>query len=192
MRIRFSLLVASLAALWLLPALGRADEKTPALELVLTCDEKEYAEGVHPKFTAKLKNVSKEDVYVIASLDGSDDGRRFPRYLATATVNDEKVGLNQSGRCGNKNAIKDADVKKLAPGESIEPIGGGTFGQHELASTFKFDKPGIYAVTLTYDTDEKDDAKFDGDLGKNEHKMLAKVLRTKVVSQTLHFTVTKK
>lgn len=123
---------------------------------------------------------------MIHALDGSLDGMRYPRYVVSARLNDEPLARNEKYlRCGNTNSLEAGDYELLQPGESTHPLGDFYY----LLGGLQVDKPGQYAVTLTYDTEAPNDTRFRGDLGKNDESLLKKVLRTKAVSNTVTFTI---
>jgi hypothetical protein len=182
----------SLLALVLLLALAGtsvSDEKKPTLEVTLSLPKKELAKGEKVTFSARLKNVSEKPVGVIGCLDGSDFGRRSPKYLASATRDGKPHELPKpEGFCGFKNPLKAKEVRVLGAGEELDPFGTPFFSHYQLHEV-AFDEPGKYELVLTYDADTAEDAWFLQDGDEDGARRLREVARIRVSSAPLVFTV---
>lgn len=114
------------------------------------------------KFRVRIKNVSDHDVTVVGCLDGSSSDKRYPHFNRSVTPSEpmaERMG------CGNCNSLRDSDLKVLKPGESFDPFGPGTFGEH-LAKWTPL-KAGTYTVKFTCDYAAKDLSEWNGPIERS-------------------------
>ncbi len=146
-------------------ALLGALEAIPPLELKLSVDRPvKVGEQVAP--TAKLVNASDREVLVVAALDASDVGWRYPKMTVTITDPDGKsFAPPVGGRCGNTNALQETDFKPLSPGSEFEPLGKGSFGHHPL-SVWRPDRPGTWKLKLVVDYSAGDVDEWNGKWGR--------------------------
>lgn len=119
--------------------------------------EGEAQAGKEMTFRVRIKNVSDHDVTVVGCLDGSSSDKRYPHFNRSVTPSESMVsGMG----CGNCNSLRDSDLKVLKPGESFDPFGPGTFGEH-LAKWTPL-KAGTYTVRFTCDYAAKDLSEWNG------------------------------
>ena len=81
---------------------------------MLTSDKEVYKVGELPKLTVKIYNDSKEDIYLIGSLDGSDVKWRFP--YCYYSIDRPKSVQTKLQRCGNMNTLRLHDFKLIHAG----------------------------------------------------------------------------
>ncbi|MEZ0227590.1 MAG: hypothetical protein ACAI25_03140, partial [Planctomycetota bacterium] len=172
----------------------------PVLTLTLSCDKQVYVLGrdLRPKFSALISGGT-DRVVVVGCLDGSDQSRRYPYYRVTAaTVGPVNSALGPSSpisripyrACGNMNPLRAEDFKEIGFSGSFDPFGEGFFKNCDLEEYLIFDKTGLYEIVLTYDTDTTDDTLFQGNnTPPSQTDKVARVLRTKLVSNRLNFVI---
>jgi len=97
----------------------------------------------------RIHNVSSQTVQVLPSLDKSDIGSRYPKYLMEIVDDSGERQDLKLQRCGSTNALSAVDFIELRPGEDLDPFGIGTF-RHYLFG-WKPTRPGTYHVRLVYD-----------------------------------------
>lgn len=138
---------------------------TTELRCVLTADKKVYKIGELPKLTVKIYNDSKENIYLIGSLDGSDVKWRYP--YCYYSIDRPKSVETKLQRCGNINSLRLQDFKLIQaeqefnPYESIDDY--GFFTDYTTTNTETFKNPGVYKIKFHYSTKSQDINQFMGD-----------------------------
>jgi hypothetical protein len=139
---------------------------TPAkLSCALASDRTVYKVGELPKFTVNIFNNSKDEIYLIGSLDGSAVKWRFP--YCYYTIDRPKPDTTRLQRCGNMNTLRVADFKlvkaeqKFNPYESID--GHGFFTDYTTTNHETFKNPGVYKIKFHYSTNSQNISDFTGD-----------------------------
>lgn len=135
------------------------------LSCVLTSDKAVYKVGELPKLTVEISNNSKDDIYLIGALDGSDIKWRFP--YCYYTIDKPKPDTPRLQRCGNMNTLRIADFKLIKAGQRFNPYESiddyGFFSDYTTANKETFKNPGTYKVKFHYSTNSLDINKFMGD-----------------------------
>ena len=135
------------------------------LKCILTSDKSVYKVGELPKFKVDILNNSKEDIYLIGSLDGSDVKWRFP--YCYYSIDRPKPDTTRLARCGNMNTLRVADFKLVKAGEKFDPYesidGYGFFGDYTTLNEATFKTPGIYKLKFHYSTNSQNISDFMGD-----------------------------
>src|SRR5688572_16026226 len=85
----------------------------------LTSDNSTYKVGELPKFTVQIRNNSKDDIYLIGSLDGSDVKWRFP--YSYYSIKRPQAATDKFARCGNMNSLSEADFRLVKAGAKFNP-----------------------------------------------------------------------
>src|SRR5690349_15646597 len=89
------------------PDIKKADEpavRPPPHSLALSVVlEGEARVGQNTFFKVRIRNISNREVDVVPSLDGSDVGWRFPRFIARLWGPDGNPIIVKVARCGNCN-----------------------------------------------------------------------------------------
>ena len=135
------------------------------LKCVLTADKKVYKTGELPRFTVKIINDSKQDIYLPGSLDGSDLKWRFPHcyYTITGPGPDNSKML----RCGNMNPLRANDFRSVKAGQAFDPYertdNYGFFPDHKTTIPETFQIPGEYRIFFNYSTNAQSISQFRGD-----------------------------
>lgn len=100
-----------------------------------------------------LKNQGNRAFHVIAALDASDVGWRYPKITVEIEHADgTPVEMDPGARCGLINPLESADLRPLGPGESLDPFGPGSFGHYAMNWTPT--QRGDYRVRMVYDLGE--------------------------------------
>jgi hypothetical protein len=164
------------------------------LSCTVSCDDLTCNLGEVPAIQVRITNDGGEEVYLVGSLDGSDCRMRFPHCYFEITGPDGNPAERQIGRCGNTNPLREQDFVKVLPGGSFDPYQRfddyGFFGCSQL-SPETFREPGDYRVRFVYSTAEPQARPWlgDGREAPGLTRLLAKVPRTTVTSNTLTVTV---
>jgi len=132
------------------------------LSCVLTSDKHVYKVGELPKFAVEISNSSKDDIYLIGSLDGSDVEWRFPHCYYS--IERPKPDTTRLARCRTLNPLRVADFKlvkaggKFNPYESIDAY--SFFGDYTTLNKETFKNPGIYKLKFHYSTNSPNISDF--------------------------------
>ena len=160
----------------------------------ITSSNKTYKLGEVPQIEVFIKNNTKKDIYLIGSLDASEEKWRGPHCYfiieSPAPINKEPIG-----RCGNMNSIKPEDFILVKSGGVFNPYQKGFFGSYQISSKENFKIPGTYRITFYYSTkSEKLEEYFgdDYDIDKDKIRSLfSKVPHVELKSNTLSITIKK-
>ena len=124
-------------------------------ECTLTTEQEEYLVGEVPKLTVAIINKSAKDVYLIGSLDASEEKWRSP--FCYFTMEKPVVdSLPTLPRCGNMNPLRKEDFVLVESGESFNPFvaidGHGFFSSDKVSNPWNFRNAGRYKITFHYST----------------------------------------
>lgn len=137
---------------------------TGGLQCVLKSDKSVYKAGELPKITVEILNTGKKDIYLIGSLDGSADKRRFP--YCYFTIEKPQPEVNVFGGCGNLNTLQIADFRLIKSGEKFDPYESGGnyqfFKDGIILNSFTFRHPGNYKIRFHYSTGSQNISDFMG------------------------------
>jgi len=135
------------------------------IKCILTSDKDVYKIGEIPKLTVKIYNETKNDIYLIGSLDGSDVNWRFPHCYYS--INRPKPNKTEFQRCGNMNILRIEDFKVVKAGQVFNPYenidNSGFFMDYNTTNKETFENPGIYKIRFHYSTNSQDINDFLGD-----------------------------
>ena len=125
----------------------------PKVDCVLSADRATYHINQTAHLSVRIINKSAHDVYLLGSLDGSEEGRRFPKWrVEVLDAAGKPVNMKRGGAwCGNMNTLRPDDFVLVPRGGSFNPFGQGFFG----ADGFEFlhvQRPGRYRVRFVYST----------------------------------------
>ncbi len=101
---------------------------------------------------ARIKNTSAHEVFVVRSVEGSDLGRRYPRYEISLKGPEGKEVLRpgrDSLRASGARLERD-DFVRLKPGDELDPFGEGSAG-HGGLKAWRPERPGTYRLKLLGD-----------------------------------------
>jgi hypothetical protein len=145
---------------------SRQHSPTPTeFRCLLTCDKEVYKVGELPRLTVRIYNNTKDDVYFIGSLDGSDVKWRFP--YCYYTIDRPKAGKEKLQRCRNMNTLRVEDFKLVRSGQSFDPYESidnyGFFTDYTTANKEMFKHVGVYKIKFHYSTNSIDINQFIGD-----------------------------
>ncbi len=135
------------------------------LSCLLKSDKTVYKVGELPKFTVEISNNSKDDIYLIGSLDGSDVKWRFP--YCYYSIDKPRPVITQLVRCGNMNTLRVADFKLVKVGQKFNPYESvddyGFFTDNTTTDIKTFKNPGVYKIKFHYSTNAQNISDFIGD-----------------------------
>jgi hypothetical protein len=152
--------------------------------------------GKVPKITVTITNRSKAHIYLVGSLDASDRKWRYPHCYFKVTGPDGKSAVQECGRCGNMNNLREKDFVKVPPGKAFEPYQKmdeqGFFSSIQLDET-TFRKAGDYRIRFFYSTKNHAIAKWMGD-AKDEKivGMFKRVPKVEIRSNEIKVTIVKR
>ena len=110
--------------------------------------------GDTPAFRFRILNRSGRALLLVRSLDGSAEGRRYPRVDVSIRGPAGAVRPPGYAVCGNMNSLTDEDFFEVAPGAAFDPLERGF--RPLVLSRGVFPVPGRYQVTFSYSTNERD------------------------------------
>jgi hypothetical protein len=155
-----------IAILFLLTAMITAEQPVPkpALSTTIASDKKVYKIGEIPKIEVRIINNSKDEVYLVGSLDGSDVQWRMPYCYFTIDkpIPDPIVNM----RCGNTNSLRLEDFVRIKPTGQFDPYqlldNAGFFSDYTISQKETFRNTGTYKIRFHYSTNSTDIEKFKG------------------------------
>lgn len=121
----------------------------------LTASRTVYELGELPDLTVEISNFSNSEVYLIGSLDASEERWRMP--YCYYTIEKPKIdSVPPTGRCGNMNTLRPKDFVLVRPNETFNPYkdidGFGFFDSYEINRPENFRNKGIYKIQFHYST----------------------------------------
>ena len=155
-----------------------------------------YSIGETPEIAVAVKNNSVRDVYLIGSLDASEEQWRSP-YCYFKIDKPKSDSLPIIGRCGNINPLMKEDFKLVKSGEEFNPYKSvddyGFFGSNEIGRKENFQTPGKYKITFHYSTKSTklDDYLGDGDENKELRELFDKMPNVQLRSNTIEIEIKK-
>jgi hypothetical protein len=147
---------------------NRQEKGILVLSCTLTSDKKNYKVGELPKFNAIIKNISKQDIYLIGALDGSDGMLRYP--YCYFVVSKPKENKRFFGRCGNTNPLRIEDFVLVKAGQSFSPYGERFFSDIQVTNNYTFQDKGIYKIKFYYTTKSTSIKDYQGDEDQRQTK----------------------
>ncbi|WP_328492323.1 hypothetical protein OHS59_05845 [Streptomyces sp. NBC_00414] len=146
----------------------------------------------------EIRNTGDRDLWIAGVLDGSENGLRLPRYLPTVTRAEASGGGDEDGAVVASPApaedplvgpLRPTDLRRLAPGESWDPVSGAGCLPLMTFAHFAPRRPGRYRYALTLDTEAARPEEWLGGFGvpvgaarEELLALVARVPRTKVVA----------
>lgn len=145
---------------------GFSKDRSKAIVTGLTCtlksDKTVFKIGELPKLTVEILNSTGKDIYLIGSLDHSDQARRMP--YCYFTIQKPKPDTVQFGRCGFMNPLRIEDFVLVKNGEGFNPYQSidqyGFFTDNHITRTETFKNSGIYKLRFHYSTKSDEISKF--------------------------------
>ena len=118
------------------------------IKCILTSDKNIYKIGEIPKLTVKIYNETKNDIYLIGSLYGSDVNWRFPHCYYS--IHKPKPNKTEFQRCGNMNILRIEDFKVVKAGQVFNPYekidNSGFSMDYTTTNKETFENPGVYKI----------------------------------------------
>ena len=124
-------------------------------ECILTVNKIVLRAGEMPEFKVEIKNLSSKEVYLIGSLEGSEQKFRLPYCYFTIEKPFEDP-VRRVARCGNLLFLRVEDFKLVKPNEIFDPYSKideyGYYRSSEINLKENFRKPGKYKIQFHYST----------------------------------------
>jgi hypothetical protein len=116
--------------------------------------------GTAPRIAVSLINRFDSDIYLVGSLDGSEDQLRYPFcHFEVPDPTGKRVGAPYYGRCGYMNRLREKDFVQVPPGGKFDPYQNiddhGFFRSTQLWPP-TFNSTGTYRVRFVYSTRDGD------------------------------------
>lgn len=125
-----------------------------AFELVVTADRATYEVGEVPNITFRITNKTAKEVVLVGYLDGSRDGRRFPKFLFEILDAAGKPITIDRTICKFMNDLNATDFVVVPAGDAFEPLGKG-FSRLSGFHPFQITTPGDYTLRFSYSTSDR-------------------------------------
>jgi hypothetical protein len=158
--------------------ISKSDSNTD-FECRLIVNKTVFKVGEMPEFKVEIKNLTSNDVYLIGSLDASEEKWRMPHSYFTIEK-PFKESNSLIGRCGNMNTLRPEDFKLVKPNEVFDPYTNiddyGYFSSFKISNPENFSKPGKYKIQFHYSTKSNDIKDFMGDDYQTDKKKLKDLL----------------
>ena len=124
----------------------------------ITSLAQEYRVGAAPQLSVKLINRGPEAIYLVGSLDGSEELMRYPHVVITASGPGGAIDFKVPRMCDMTNPLRPQDFVRLERGESFDPYmrvdASGFFASYFLYA-YRFDAAGEYTLVFHYSTKSK-------------------------------------
>lgn len=158
----------------------------------ISTSKKVYKIGETPELKVSIANNSKKDVYLIGSLDGSEEKRRNPHcYFTIEKPKNDLLPIVRD--CGNMNLLRKEDFKLIKAGESFNPYesidGYGFFSSYEMDREENFQIPGKYKITFHYSTASTKISDYFGGEAKDLKELFSKVPHIDLKSNTIEIEI---
>lgn len=166
------------------------------LDCVISSVSKIYRVGQVPDIEVKIMNMSKEEIYLIGSLDGSDVKRRMP--YCYFTVQKPKPDTILFSRCGTVNPLRIVECRLVKPNEIFNPYekidDGGFWHDYAVTNKETFRNPGLYKIQFHYETNPENITRFMGSWDKNPDstqlkKLIGRVPKIELASNVLEIRI---
>jgi hypothetical protein len=96
---------------------------------------------------AELRNEGAGELWVVGVVDGSETATRYPHWLPSVLVGDRVVAAPPQAEDPLVGPLREADFRRLAPGEGFDPGRLATF------AVFAPAEPGAYVYSLALSTE---------------------------------------
>ena len=123
----------------------------PPISCVLSSEQVAYKVGEYPKLKVEIRNDSRQALYLVKRLEGSERGR-YPRCYYEITKPAGAPDPRVFPICGNMADIGITDFVRLDPGEQFSPYHEAAHGSANLWD--QFNAPGEYRIRFRYSTFE--------------------------------------
>jgi len=134
-----------------------------------------------------LRNPGRRPVIHAGSLEGSSHGRSPACWLSIRDAEGREEKPQPPSRCGNQNSLESGDFRRLGAGETE------TQGLVSDIGWWKPSHPGVYTVTMTYDTSSPYIEAWTGrdgfSLGPRARELLSVVPKGRFTSNVVTVTI---
>ena len=96
---------------------------------------------------AELRNEGAGELWVVGVLDGSETGTRYPHWRPSVMLGERVVAAPPAAEDPLVGPLREADFRRLAPGEALDPGRLATFALFAPA------EPGSYTYALELSTE---------------------------------------
>ena len=130
------------------------ERNVPAgLSLEISLPRHIFMEGEPILLSGRFVNDGVSAVVLLRLVDGSDSGRRAPRYHLQLLDHDRRIVTPRlfGAMCGTFNPLYAGDVFELAPGETGDPFAATDHWRSGSMLVTPWLRPGKYSVTITYE-----------------------------------------
>jgi hypothetical protein len=142
-------------------------------EVVLHGPQKPIAAGQKAPIRIEVRNSTDADVWIVGVVDGSEDGVRCPHYRPAVLLGDDVVAEPPPPEDPLVGPLRQADFRRLSPGESFDPTNpheGAAYHPLATFATFRAIRPGVYRFTLTISSDCPDPEQWLGAFGQDAER----------------------
>lgn len=165
------------------------------LMLTLIVTDSSVQVGQPIPISIELRNVSDRPVWVTYVLDGSEEGVRYPHFLAEVTRDGSTVAEPPPAEDPLFSPLRLEDFHLLQPGETFDPIRPpGVAGHVPLFTFLNFrpDAPGTYELSVAYSTESPSPEDWLGGFGQDADRdsVLSRIADIPRVTLTASATVT--
>ena len=166
------------------------------LNCIISSPNKTYKPGEVPAIDVKIINMSKEEIYLIGSLDGSDTKGRMP--YCYFTIEKPKPDTILFLRCGFANPLRIEECRLVKPNEAFNPYGKidskGFWPDYTITNKETFRNPGLYKIQFHYEANPENITRFMGSWDKNPDsaqlkKLIERVPKINLASNVLEIIV---
>lgn len=148
-------------------------------ECKLIVNKKVFKVGELPEFKVEIKNLTSKEIYLIGSLDASEEKWRLPHCYFTIDKPFKDSTLIE--RCGNMNTLRLKDFRLVKPNGIFDPYENledyGFFSSFAISHPKNFGKTGVYKIQFHYSTKSNDINDFIGDGFGDDKKELTELFK---------------
>jgi len=121
----------------------------------------------------EIRNESGRAIWMVGVVDGSEEGVRFPRYIASVKFGGRVVAAPPPPEDPLVGPLRTADFRRLAPGESFDPTRpsqGSAFLPISTFANFVPSKEGAYRYELELSTNSDSLEKWLGRFNQEDER----------------------
>jgi hypothetical protein len=158
-----------------MPGTGANDDggHEAAVVLVLRVPTGSQPVGEPVRVGVEIQNTGVTDLWVVGVLDGSEEGTRYPHYRPSVAQEGAVVAAPPPPEDPLVGPLREADFRRLGPGEAFDPTrseGGSQYLPLSTFGSFRPMEPAVYRYTLTLSTESDKPEQWLGRFGQDQDR----------------------
>ena len=144
-----------------------------ALAITLWGPDEPWHVGVPLPISIEVRNLSRQSIWVVGVMDGSEEGIRYPHYLPLIALAGQVIAKPPPPEDPLVGPLRRADFRLLTTDESFDPTSrhlGASYLPISTFSNFVPTAPGQYEFSLTLSTESHSPEQWLGRFGQGEKR----------------------